>query len=443
MKNRLKRVRKLYSTTGKRPKLTETKSHFYLGLSKHLWLLIITFLNTQTFFAVIPTLNSFFLSCTRDYKRMLQSLQISITVKRDAIQKRILIEPEQACSLMHSAENLETLKLFIRNPQYVPSLTMVNPLNSMLTCMPWVQNLRELDFEMLENNHVVLKNFLNALTGLRRLRIGLGCEFPIEIHYLFQRFVGQSSIENDEQHSIPFTELEDLSILYRKHYVGYSHSYELFSVLDQNKYLKSFCIQFSSTMPFSTSYSPSLQMNRSLKILKLASAFTFTSDSSASFNTFLIKNEVLQHLEVSETLMMNFESFIQMLENNQSLQSISLVPYIPDAGFSVTLTKVIQISQALQSTKLTEFGIHTDCFEVGNSEMPEINSDNPEDFYIQTTRKYFKHLNESFSNNKRLNKLYIEIENLSEGFKRRFILMESEHLEQNTGSLLIFTKARP
>lgn len=373
---------------------------------------------------------------------MLQSLQISITVKRDSVQKRILIEPEQACTLMQSAENLEKLKLLIRNPQYIPSLTMVNPLNSLLPSMPWVQNLRELDFEILENNHVVLKNFLNTLTGLNSLRIVLGCEFPIEIHYLFQRFVGQSGIENDQQHPIPFTQLENLSILYKKHYVGYSHSYELFGVLDQNKYLKSFCIQFLSNIPFSASYSPSLQLNQSLKVIKLASAFTFTSESSVCFNHFLIKNQVLQHLEVSETLMINFESFIQMLENNQSLQSLKLIPFMPDAGFSVTLTKIIQISETLESGNLEEFGIHTDCFEVGNSEMPEISSENPEEFYIQMAKKYFKHINESFTNNMKLKKLHIEIENLCEGFKKRFALMESEYLEENRGNLLIFNKTQ-
>lgn len=439
MNTRNKRLRKTVSNSYKKQKIVETKSHFYLGLSKHLWLSILSFLSTQVFFSIIPTLNSFFLSCTRDYKRMIQSLQVNLSVVRDSDQKRILIEPQQACFLMQSAENLEKLKILIRNPQYVPSLTVANPLNTLLSGMPWVSNLIELDIELVESNHVVLANFLNKLTSLSNLRIVLGCQFPIEIHYLFQRFI-DSNDHSKSPNNHPFTPIKHLTLIYKKHFQGYNHSYDIFNALDNSVHLQSFHIHFTSSMPFPSSFSPKFQSNQCLKVLKLAPAFIFNSEFSAAFNNFLIKNNTLQDLEISETLMMSFETFVAMIEFNTALRTLYLIPFLPDAGFSVTFTKISQISQVLEKSNLVEFGLHTECFEVENCEMLGIKSDDPEEFYVEMAKKYFWNVSESFVKNKRIRRLSMEIENLSEGFKKRFNVMESEYLEINTGNYFVFSR---
>lgn len=423
----------------KKSKIFENSTNLHFGLSKNTWFCIISFLPTREILSVITTLNKFFYTCTKESLRMLESIQVFLNLQKDLISSKINIHPQQALNYLTKAENISRLLLQVRIDDIAPHLTRLNPLISILPSMPWNENLLVLEFTLLRYNYLVVKNFLVSLKSIQKLSLCFGWGFPIFIYDLIWMFIDEKGNFKKESAYI-YHPLKSLKIVYLDPCIGVNHDVKLFEALDQNESLQEFHLDFQSKVPIISSCSPKLISNKTLTRLKLPSAFCLNSETCKDFLNFLKLNEKLEHLEMTETLMSDFESFIEMIQENKTLKSLNLIPFIPDSGFFIGFKQIVQVIKSLNESNIRIFSLSTASFEVNTSEMPEINDENIDLFYKNLVMKSLQQIEEDFCANEKIEKISLKFESLPQVFTDSFNIVTSDFLVENHGNLLVYEK---
>ena len=424
----------------KKVKVFEPSSNLHSGLSKNTWFCIISFLPTKEILSVITTLNKYFYACTKESVRMLESIQVSLNLQRDLDSSKIVIFPQQALDYLAKAENISRLLLQIRIDDITPHLTRPNPLISILPMMTWNENLLTLEFTLLRYNYLVIRNFLSSLKSIQKLSLWFGWGFPIFIYDLILMFIDEKGILKKENVYV-YHPLKTLKIVYLDQCIGVNHDVKLFEALDLNESLEEFHLDFQSKVPIISSCAPKLKSNKTLIKLKLPSAFCLNSETCKDFLNFLKLNEKLEHLEMTETIMSDFECFLEMIGENKTLKSLNLIPFIPDSGFFIGFKQIVQVIKSINGSNLKSFSLSTASFEVNTSEMPEINDENIDLFYRNLVMRSLQQIEEEFRENEKIERISLRFESLPQVFVDCFNIVTSDYLVENKGNLLVYEKA--
>ena len=265
---------------------------------------------------------------------------------------------------------------------------------------------------------MLTKGFLNSLLSLEVLKLTVLTYYPAGLSYIFYRFVDPKGIPTKNMflrdipsNPIPFTPLKELSIIYQEASIPVFKDFNILPIIDQNPYLSKFSLKLASKVLIQLELDSVFSINTKLKVLKLPAAFSFSIETGNQFCVFLKENRTLNHLHISETIILSKHKLIKAIQKNQTLKCLCLNRYSLHLESLVSLKDLQELLSGLALTKIEKFRASSNCFIIDTKSLKKIEKETIPD-YIKNEKceGFIKTVDDLLSQNFHLKKLYLALD---------------------------------
>ncbi|OMJ65495.1 hypothetical protein SteCoe_38111 [Stentor coeruleus] len=330
---------------------------FAVCLRKDLWIEIIDFLDTKSYFLIIPRVNSFFYSIVKECKNYRTTLSLTLIVDNSLFYNtnRCTISNKYNCmEYILNSKSLQKLELKLRTwvipiEENEPSLTFSDHFILM-------KSLNILKILKIHVGMIPLIQFENLLTLFRNLEV-LIVSFDSNYPFGFS-FIQNNYIKKSENYSHKF-HLKKLSLIYRDIAPMQQGIGEILESLDKSISLEKFSFKVIEMPSRKLEIHSFLKTNFYLKCIKLPSSFFFNDTSAEELCKYLARSETLEELQISDSVMINSSQFINAILINRSLKILILKPSVfnQNLKFKIKIDDTFELFNALANSLIEEFSM--------------------------------------------------------------------------------------
>ncbi|OMJ93247.1 hypothetical protein SteCoe_3827 [Stentor coeruleus] len=327
-------------------------------LRNDLWIEILDYLDTKSYFCIIPLLNSFFNLLIKGCKNYRTSLKVILKFISSTLgnnQYHIEKNPKGMEYILQSRQ-LNKLELVIRNfelyddpnPEYKSEFThFFIPMISLRT-------LRTLKINFPKNFTREINSLFTLMPNLEVLKVNLNNSFPKEFSFVLDKY-----IRNFNQTPLTTTTLKKLSLRYHNINQINNSIEDIFDSLEKNTCLEKLSIENHTNKYNETKISKFLKTNSYLKCIKLPVDFVFTKNSADDLCNYLANNEILEELQLSDSIMISAQKFTNAVSNNHSLRILNLKHHlkISERRIYNTTNNACKLFKALSNTLIEDFSM--------------------------------------------------------------------------------------
>lgn len=327
------------------------------SLRRDLWKEIIDFLDTKSYFYIVPQLNSFFYSIVKECKNYKTTLSFLLKVDNTNyyIANKCQISKNTNCMeyilYCNSLQKLE-LKLencHIPNEENVPRLAFADYFTPM-------KSLKILKVLKIHTKNLILMQVENLLTlfeNLEVLKVNFHEDFPSGYYFIKNKYIDSFEVCS---HKVL---LKKLSLKYLGVQNNCKNIDQIIDSIDKNIGLEKFSFKVTKESHSKIEIPRFFKTNFNLKCIKLPSTFLFNKISSEELCNYLARSEILEELQVSDTAMINSEQFINAILINRSLKILVLKHDTANyhMKFDIKFEIIFELFNALAQSLIEDFSM--------------------------------------------------------------------------------------
>ncbi|OMJ83449.1 hypothetical protein SteCoe_15617 [Stentor coeruleus] len=328
-------------------------------LRKDLWIEIIDYLDTKSYFWIIPQVNSFFYFLVKDCKNYRTSLKFMLKVSYSNTNNTNhykIVKNSKSIDYILNCQLLNKLELKLERYEMITKKALDSSLSfaQYFIQMITLNTLKVLKIHVIRNFSIQVENLLVLMENLEVLKINFQEYFPSGFPFIQTKY-----IKNNENTSHHKKSLKKLSLRYYSLHVAHSNINDIFESLDKNVNLEKFSMKTLTKYSSKIEMTMFLKANNSLKCIKLPSDFFFNKTSADELCSFLIKSKILEELQISDSIMICSEQFIDAILINRSLKILALKHYVSNNNlrFEINTEDSCELLSALGQSLIEDFSM--------------------------------------------------------------------------------------
>ncbi|OMJ88530.1 hypothetical protein SteCoe_9476 [Stentor coeruleus] len=327
-------------------------------LRKELWIEIIDYLDTKTYFCIISQINSFFYSLVKNCKNYRTSLNICLLAGYSVIKNSFrfkIIKNSKGMDYILNCQQLNKLEIKLKYVENQNANAFQSRLNFTSFLFPMIElksikilKLRIGKLFFIERQfYEEIESILNILENIEVLKICLNYYFTRQCYSILSKCI--KSYQN--QRVFP----KKLSISYCDQIDDTID--DLLESLNDNNGLEKFSMKNNGGLGYSYKMTKFLKENYCLKILKLPYNIFFNETSARDLCSYLAYNNIIEELQVNDSLLISLELFIDTILINKSLKILVLLNLNKDDMYKVNIDDLCKILNSLAYTLIEKFSI--------------------------------------------------------------------------------------
>lgn len=295
------------------------------NLRKDLWVSILDFLDTWSYFHIIPQISTFFYFIIKNSKNYRTSFKLPIIVKFSKPYNEtynIYIKNSKSMEYILNCQQLNKLEITLGKEEknIKNTLKPISSFDKYFIPMLSLNTLKILKIYVIEGFFSYqIENLLILLINLEILKVKFKSSLPDGFCFIENTF-----IKNYETTSHPKTHLRKLSLEYYKFRSKGFYIINAFESLDKNIGLEKFSIKATVEITRRSGIYKFLRTNCYLKSIKLGQSFSFSKTSAEELCSYLAKSLILEELSISDTIMICYKEFSHAILINRSLKILDL-----------------------------------------------------------------------------------------------------------------------
>ncbi|OMJ89257.1 hypothetical protein SteCoe_8645 [Stentor coeruleus] len=307
-------------------------------IKKELLLIILSYLDNKMYFTIIPTISKYFKAATYNLLKYKKFVKLKIDPNTIKPISKIL----EIISLSHSLENLE-LNFTSEIPSSSNEFTEIKSLFSSFPLKLSVLSLSVSNFVLSEK---LLSNFSNIKT------IKIYSESVLNIDQALLNLLNNN--RSVDELLISVYELKDFKIFNKlAQCIQKYDNLKKFTLKARNREK---IIECWANTDFFTSSSNLIE-------LKLDEKFIFSEEQCELFYSAVASNKTLRYLSISESIVRRLDQFLELIEENKTLQTLKLKHLYVDMHtrriFKIKVLDTIRIFEKIGNSCITSFSITT------------------------------------------------------------------------------------
>lgn len=336
------------------PEIKLPKSKF---LRKDLWVEIIDYLDTKSYFLIIPQINSFFYFLVKDYKNYKTTLKLSLNAyfsKSDNDKNIKILKNHNSLECITECQRLKKLELNLINREMTSELNLQPNLSleDLFVSISSLSTIKILGININRNIELQIFSFLELLVNLEVLKLFF------DRHSNTVCFTEDKFLKSFKVNSYSKIPLKKLSLKLCYNYSPYNEIEKIYESLDETN-LEKISIKYKCRNSETFIIPIPLKSNCNLKCIKISSMIKFNNSYAENLCNYLANTQILEELQVSDSIIIAKVSFIKAILNNSSLRIFALNHYysLNCVRFEINVQDACEIFDAVAKTSIENFSI--------------------------------------------------------------------------------------
>ncbi|OMJ83450.1 hypothetical protein SteCoe_15618 [Stentor coeruleus] len=220
-----------------------------------------------------------------------------------------------------------------------------------------LNNLKTLKIKLTSNISFKLEDLLGLMENLQTLKAIFHKFLPGAYSFIFNNYI--KNYENTFKKS----HLKKLSLKYHETSLKSDiNTNDIIEALDKNTDLEKFSMKSFPIFHEKIKFQKFLTTNNSLKCIKLPNTFFFNEISAKELCEYIKMSQILEELQLNDTVLIMFQDFINALNFNRSLKILTLnhyTGYYFDGSFKISIKDSCELFNVLLNTLIEDFSMVT------------------------------------------------------------------------------------
>lgn len=344
-------------------------------LSKIMWIEILDYLDTRSYFLIIPRINSFFYILVKNSKNYRTSLKYTLKVDFAETSGYKISKFSKGMNIFLNCENLNKLNIRLIKTNITRKEECEINLNFSKFFIPMVSLNRLKVLKIIFNEKFSFKvgDLLALIGNLHTFKVVFQGFLNRDYFFFYDDFIKNYGKIHKKSH------LKNLSFKYYD--IDFKDNIKIDKIiesLDNKTDLEKFSMKSFPSFSENIELPKFLKSNYNLKCLELPSNFFFNEISAKELCIYIGNSQILEELNISDTVLIILKDFIEALNYNRSLKILNLKHYLEkyrNGSYQINIEDSCELFNALAYTLIEDFSMIT--FLINKSGF----SKNPQEYH--------------------------------------------------------------